>query len=73
MVEDNYVDRSFYLRFGVTMIFVFSSTDENETSVLSRLIIWQPFKIKIKRNIKNNWQLANEWITNNSWQIIKIM
>ena len=55
MVEDNYVDRSFYLRFGVTMIYVFSSMDENETGVISRLIIWHSFKIKIKRNIKNNW------------------
>ena len=55
MVEDNYVDRRFYLIFGVTMIYVFSFMDEDETSVLSRLIIWQLFKIKIKMNIKNNW------------------
>ena len=73
MVEDNFVDRRFYLRFGVTMIYVFSFMDEDETSVLSRLIIWQMFKIKIKMNIKNNWQLANEWITNSSWKMIRRM
>ena len=73
MVGDNYVDKRFYLRFRVTMIYVFSFMNEDETSVLLRLIIWQLFKIKIKRNIKNNWQLVNEWITNNSWQMIRRM
>ena len=52
MVGDNYVDKRFYLRFRVTMIYVFSFMNEDETSVLLRLIIWQLFKIKIKRNIK---------------------
>ena len=49
MVGDNYVDKRFYLRFRVTMIYVFSFMDEDETSVLSRLIIWQSFKIQNKQ------------------------
>ena len=36
----NYVDRGIYLRIlGWTTIYAFSSMDENETSVVSRLII----------------------------------
>ena len=41
-----YVDRRIYLRIlGWTTIYVFSSTDKNKTSVLSRLILWASPKI----------------------------
>ena len=43
----NYADRRMYVRiFGWTTIYAFSSTDENETSVLSILILWASSKIK---------------------------
>ena len=42
----NYVDRRIYLRiFRWTTIYAFSSAYDNETSVLSRLILWALSKI----------------------------
>ena len=44
---DSYFDRNIYLRIlGWTTIYVFPSTDENETSVLSTLILRAPSKMK---------------------------
>ena len=46
MVVASYPEGNIYLRiFGWTIIYDFSSMDEKETSVLSRLILWVSFKI----------------------------
>ena len=48
MVVANYTHMSPHLRnFGWTTIYDFSSTDENETSVLSKLILLASSKIKL--------------------------
>ena len=42
----NYIDMRLYLRIlGWTNIYDFSSMNQNETSVQSRLILWASFKI----------------------------
>ena len=61
-IRINYIDRRIYLRIlGWTTIYAFSSTDENETSVLSRLILCESSKInnnnfkKLKNSLFNMW------------------
>ena len=39
--------------------YVFSSMDEDETSVLLRLILWQLFKFEIKNYIADEWKIGN--------------
>ena len=47
LILSSYADKHIYLRIlGWTTIYVFSFTGENETSVLSRLILWASSKIK---------------------------
>ena len=57
---------------GGTKAYAFSSTDEDETSVLSKLIIWQSFKIQNKQlyiytYIHTYITGSNVGITHNWW------